>query len=175
MLNVIKNKFKNVLLIFNKEIKNKIFLNTINLNLFNNIKINYNNKIFNLNKLSNIKIINRNIIHIIPYIPNIIKKIEYEIYKFNMYFNIINKKKYLLLIIKSITYDVKKKIIINLKNICNNFFIKLKILREKLIKKYKKTILNKDNLNLIIKNINFYFLKIKKKINKLFIFYKNNI
>ncbi|WXB47436.1 MAG: ribosome recycling factor [Candidatus Shikimatogenerans sp. Tmey] len=175
MLNTIKEEFYNILFIFKKEIKNKIFINKINLNLLNNIKINYCNKFYNLNELSNIKIIKKNIIHIIPYMPNIIKKIEYQICKFNIYFNIINKKNYLLLIVKSFDNNTKKNIIIILKNICNLFFIKLKILREKLIKKYKKIILNKDNLFIIIKNINIFFLKIKNKIKKLYIEYKKII
>ncbi|XBT18397.1 MAG: ribosome recycling factor [Candidatus Shikimatogenerans sp. Tduv] len=164
MLNIIIKKFENIFISFKKEIKKKIFFNNINLNLLDKIKINYNNKTYYLNELANLKIINNNIIHIIPYIPNIIKNIEYALNKINLYFIIKNEKKYLLLIKKKINNIMKIDLLKKIKYIYLIYLVKLKIIREKLIKNIKKNNLNKDNIFFLLKKINFFFQENKKKI-----------
>ncbi|XCC45324.1 MAG: ribosome recycling factor [Candidatus Shikimatogenerans sp. Ttur] len=173
IINEIKYKFDLLINQFKKKINNEIFLKKIDLNLLNKIKIKYFNKNFFLNELANIKIINKNVIHIIPYNHNkhIIKKIEYNICKFNIYFHVLNNNNFLILNIKSINVENKNKILLKFKKINNNFIIKCKLLREQIIKKIKKQELNKDNLFITIKKINLFYNFYKREIN--FFFLKN--
>ncbi|XBT18210.1 MAG: ribosome recycling factor [Candidatus Shikimatogenerans sp. Tser] len=175
MLNIILNKFNNLFINFKTEIKNKILIKNINLNFLYNIKVFYINKFYHLVELANIKIINQNTIHIIPYINKVIKIIFNKIKDYNLYFKIVNKKNYLLLEKKSIDTLILKNIIIKLKNIYNTTIIKLKILREKLIKKIKTKELSKDDLYFFIKKININHINMKKKIYNFYILYKKNI
>ncbi|XBT18872.1 MAG: ribosome recycling factor [Candidatus Shikimatogenerans sp. AspAUS03] len=168
MENYYKRIYKKFKVEFNLFLNSKNF----NFNLLNNLQINYYNNIYNLNELSNIKIFNNNIVYIIPYDINTIDHILIKLNKYKIYFNIINKKKHLILIKKYINTDLPK-ISLKLQKICNLYFIKLKLLREKLIKNLKnKFFFNKDNLFINIKNINNLYLFYKNKINDLFLNFK---
>ncbi len=173
---IINNYIDNAIVSIKKSINNinlnlsYIQCNRINESIFNKVKIDYYNSKVSINKISKINILNNKVINIEPWEKKFLKAIETSIINSNLGFNPQNNGNFITINIPIITFEKRKYLVKEVKNIIELGKINIRNIRNNVnnkIKDLKKDNISKDEIKLGENNLQKIYFENINYINKI--------